>query len=106
MARPKEFDVDDALDRALGTFWRKGYEATSVHDLVAAMGIQRASLYGTFGDKRELYLRALRSYQARSLDAMATALARGRSPKAAVRRFVLGVAAQAGGRQGRFGCMC
>jgi len=77
-----------------------------VQDLVESMGIQRASLYGTFGDKRALYLRALRSYQARSLDAMARALATRGSPKAAVRRFVLDVAAQAGGRQGRLGCMC
>src|SRR5262245_42472157 len=106
MARPKEFDVDDALDRALGAFWRKGYAATSVQDLVTAMGIERASLYGTFGDKRALYLRALRSYQARSLAATQQALGAGGSPKAAVRRFVLGVAAQAGGRQGRLGCMC
>ena len=66
MARPKEFDVDDALQQALELFWRKGYEATSVQDLVAAMGIQKASLYGTFGDKHSLYMKALQRSNSRA----------------------------------------
>ena len=60
MARPKEFHVDEALQSALEVSWRKGYAATSMQDLVAAMGIQKASLYATFGDKHQLYLTALR----------------------------------------------
>jgi TetR/AcrR family transcriptional repressor of nem operon len=63
MARPREFDREAALDRAMDAFWSKGYEATSIEDLVARMGIQRGSLYGTFGDKRALFLTALERYQ-------------------------------------------
>lgn len=63
MARPRAFDRDAALDRAMTAFWSKGYEATSIEDLVDRMGIQRGSLYGTFGDKRALFLAALERYQ-------------------------------------------
>ncbi len=63
VARPKEFDPDAAVDAALDTFRRQGYEATSIDDLTAACGIGRGSLYGTFGSKDELYLRALERYQ-------------------------------------------
>ncbi|MFE5588533.1 helix-turn-helix domain-containing protein, partial [Kitasatospora sp. NPDC056531] len=59
MARTKEFDPDAALQAALELFWRRGYEATSMADLVEGLGIARASIYATFGSKRELYLRAL-----------------------------------------------
>ncbi|MBV6700541.1 TetR/AcrR family transcriptional regulator [Kitasatospora aureofaciens] len=62
MARTKEFDPDAALQAALDLFWRRGYEATSMADLVEGLGIARASLYATFGSKRELYLRALERY--------------------------------------------
>lgn len=68
MARPKEFDPEVALDRALELFWQRGYEATSMDDLVSAMGVHRASLYATFGDKRALFWAALRRYHARMLD--------------------------------------
>ncbi|MGW5650056.1 TetR/AcrR family transcriptional regulator [Streptomyces humi] len=63
MARTKEFDPDAALLSALELFWRRGYEATSVADLVEHLGIGRASLYATFGGKRDLYLKALDRYQ-------------------------------------------
>lgn len=62
MARPKEFDRDQALERALDVFWARGYEATSIGDLVEGIGIGRQSLYDTFGDKRALYLLALDRY--------------------------------------------
>ncbi|WP_190110671.1 TetR/AcrR family transcriptional regulator [Streptomyces cinnamoneus] len=62
MARTKEFDPDAALQSALELFWQRGYEATSMADLVAHLGIARASLYATFGSKRELYLKALQRY--------------------------------------------
>ncbi|MFD7918081.1 TetR/AcrR family transcriptional regulator [Streptomyces sp. NPDC059740] len=62
MARTKEFDPDAALQSALELFWRRGYEATSVTDLVQHLGIGRASLYATFGSKHELYLKALDRY--------------------------------------------
>ncbi len=62
MARTTEFDQDAALDRAMHLFWRQGYEATSIQDLVEHMGIGRGSLYNTFGDKHALYLAALDRY--------------------------------------------
>jgi|SRR5690606_8665958 len=63
MARTKEFDPDAALQAAMELFWAKGYEATSVADLVEHLGIGRGSLYATFGDKHQLYPAALRRYQ-------------------------------------------
>ncbi|KUL22988.1 TetR/AcrR family transcriptional regulator [Actinoplanes awajinensis] len=62
MGRTKEFDVADALERAMRLFWSKGYAATSIADLVTATGVARAGLYATFGDKHELYLKALDAY--------------------------------------------
>lgn len=63
MARPKEFDREQVLDRAIELFWARGYEATSVGDLIDHLKIGRQSLYDTFGDKRALYLAALDRYR-------------------------------------------
>ncbi|MFF5972104.1 TetR/AcrR family transcriptional regulator [Streptomyces sp. NPDC012769] len=62
MARTKEFDPDAALQSALELFWARGYEATSMADLVEHLGIGRASIYATFGSKHELYMKALERY--------------------------------------------
>src|ERR687891_713494 len=62
MARGKEFDPDVALERAMDLFWRQGYEATSISDLVTHLGIAKASLYATFGGKHDLYVAALDRY--------------------------------------------
>ncbi|MCA8966050.1 MAG: TetR/AcrR family transcriptional regulator [Planctomycetes bacterium] len=106
MARPKEFDVDDALGHALEVFWQKGYDATSVCDLVDAMGIQRASIYGTFGDKHSLYLQALTAYQAQAMAGLEQQLLGAERAIEALRSLVLGAAETAAGRQGRRGCFC
>ena len=63
MARHKEFDRDEALHKAMEVFWSRGYEAASIEDLVGHMGINRQSLYDTFGDKHALYLQALDRYR-------------------------------------------
>jgi AcrR family transcriptional regulator len=60
--RPREFDAEQALDRALNVFWRKGYEGASLDDLTGAMGINRPSLYAAFGNKENLFRRALERY--------------------------------------------
>ena len=60
--RPKQFDDDEVTAIAMQVFWRKGYDATSLDDLVEAMGIPRQSLYRTFTDKHTLFLRALEYY--------------------------------------------
>ncbi|MBG0857196.1 TetR/AcrR family transcriptional regulator [Streptomyces spinoverrucosus] len=62
MARTKEFDPDAALQSALELFWERGYEATSMADLVERLGIGRASIYATYGNKRDLYMKALDRY--------------------------------------------
>ena len=63
MARHKEFDRDESLQKAMEVFWSRGYEAASIEDLVKHMGINRQSLYDTFGDKHRLYLLALDRYR-------------------------------------------
>ncbi|MFE0856924.1 TetR/AcrR family transcriptional regulator [Streptomyces mutabilis] len=59
--RPREFDKEQTLERALKLFWSRGYGATSIQDLVDALSVERGSLYGTFGDKRRFYLEAVSS---------------------------------------------
>ncbi|WP_433213666.1 TetR/AcrR family transcriptional regulator [Microtetraspora malaysiensis] len=63
MARTKEFDPDAVLQKALELFWERGYEATSMADLVQHLGIARASIYATFGGKHDLYVKAFERYQ-------------------------------------------
>ena len=65
MARTRSFDEDEVLDRAMALFWRKGFEATSIEELVSVSGINRASMYAVFGDKRRLFLAVLDHYLAR-----------------------------------------
>ncbi|MEV5513180.1 TetR/AcrR family transcriptional regulator [Streptomyces flaveolus] len=60
--RPREFDKERTLERALELFWSRGYGATSIQDLVDALAVERGSLYGAFGDKRRFYLEAVRLY--------------------------------------------
>lgn len=72
----KRFDPEVALDRAVDEFWRGGFEGTSAQALVNAMGINRGSLYDTFGSKPELYRRALGRYQARAFTELERALER------------------------------
>src|SRR5258707_12763113 len=79
MARPKEFDRDVALRRAIPVFWKKGFARTSAEDLVAAMGIGKQSLYDTFGDKRRLFLEALRTYNSEGVAVFVTRVAGGAS---------------------------
>jgi TetR/AcrR family transcriptional regulator, transcriptional repressor for nem operon len=62
MARPREFDESRALEAAMQCFWRRGYEATSLRDLTVAMGLTPPSLYNSFGDKQQLFERALERY--------------------------------------------
>lgn len=62
MARSKEFEVNEVLDKAMILFWEQGYEKTSMSDLVEHMGIHRRSLYDTFGDKHSLFLQAMDRY--------------------------------------------
>ncbi|NRG17999.1 TetR/AcrR family transcriptional regulator [Rhizobiales bacterium] len=64
MARPRAFDPEDALLKIKQTFWRLGYEGTSLQDIEGATGLKKQSLYRLFGDKRQMYLAALEHYEA------------------------------------------
>ncbi len=74
MARPREFDTTQALDQAMQVFWSKGFEATSLSDLTAAMGLSKSSLYETFGSKHELFMSAIDHYK-RTVSAQVVAAA-------------------------------
>jgi TetR/AcrR family transcriptional regulator, transcriptional repressor for nem operon len=76
---PWIFDKDQALERALGLFWSRGYGATSVQDLVDALALERGSSYGAFGDKRRFYLAAVRLYWDTYERQLVTALEAGRT---------------------------
>ena len=87
MARPREFEHEAVLDRAMRIFWSRGYEATSVQDLVDQMGIQRGSLYATFGNKRALFLAAIDRYDHVVTAKLLAALDEPTSGVEAIRRF-------------------
>jgi TetR/AcrR family transcriptional repressor of nem operon len=87
VGRPKEFERDVVLDRAMQVFWSRGYEATSIEHLVARMGIQRGSLYDTFGDKRRLFFEAIDRYDRVATAKLVAALEGPASGKTAIRRF-------------------
>lgn len=74
MARPRTFDEGDVVAAARDEFWNRGYAATSVDDLTAATGLGKGSLYGAFGDKHHLYLRALDAYIVSSLEVVRAGL--------------------------------
>lgn len=81
----KQFDADEVLDKAMQAFWERGYEATSMQDLVDRTGINRGSLYATYGDKRDLFLAALRLYDDRMRRGMLADLEARREPRDAIR---------------------
>lgn len=84
MARAASYDRNAALDAAMALFWRKGYHATSLRDLEAALKMKPGSIYAAFDSKENLYLLALGRYFQRSRDAFRAALARAESPLAAL----------------------
>jgi TetR/AcrR family transcriptional regulator, transcriptional repressor for nem operon len=74
MARPRTFDESDVVEAARNEFWNRGYAATSVDDLAAATGLGKGSLYGAFGDKHALFLRALDAYCVATADRVSAQL--------------------------------
>ncbi|MCX4905539.1 TetR/AcrR family transcriptional regulator [Streptomyces sp. NBC_00878] len=92
--RPRSFDRDAALEKAVLAFWEHGYEATSVSDLTQVMGIGAPSLYAAFGDKRSLFDEAVNSYSARYGSFGDRALAEEPTARAAVDRMLREAAAE------------
>jgi len=88
MARPREFDEATALEAAMACFWRRGYEATSMRELTASMGISGPSLYNAFGGKRAVFTAALERYFDQSPRARIKRLEALRPPKDAIRQFI------------------
>ena len=104
MPRDKQFDVDDALDRALETFWARGYESTSMDDLLAEMGINRGSFYDTFKSKHDVMIDSLKRYDREYRRADLRASAVGRSPKEAILTLFKAMAEGDRGPHGQHGC--
>jgi len=95
MARPKEFDPEKALRKAVRLFSQKGFAATSTDDLMRDMDLGRQSMYDTFGDKRALFLRALETYVTESVHAISVELERHGSVLSAVRNALVTFAERA-----------
>jgi len=94
MARPKEFDPERALAKAMNLFWQLGYENTSLEALMKEMGIARQSLYDTFGDKRALYLKAIAHYRDQTNSQMQNMLNEIPSVRDGFARLLFGLAAE------------
>ena len=102
--RPLSFDRATVLEKAMQAFWRSGYETTSITDLTAAMGITAPSLYGSFGDKRQLFLEAMHLY-AGSLDDQKKNLAEAPTARDAVHRMMIAAAAAFTSKATPKGCL-
>jgi TetR/AcrR family transcriptional repressor of nem operon len=100
----KQFDVDEVLEKAMHAFWSRGYEATSMQDLVERTGVNRGSLYATYHDKHSLFLAALRMYDERQRHQRLQALEASHGPREAIRQLLLSFASGATDSCGNRGC--
>ncbi|MGY8633651.1 TetR/AcrR family transcriptional regulator [Bradyrhizobium sp. 14AA] len=103
--RPRSFDVEAAVERAMGVFWSRGYHATALPDLLRATRLSRGSLYAAFGDKHALFLRALDRYIADAVTRMDVEMAPGRDPVEGLRAYLAGYVDRTSGANGRRGCL-
>lgn len=86
MARKKEFDEDELLQKATDLFWRKGYNATSAQDIVDELKINRSSLYNTYSDKKTLFQKALKKYQEQQTNSLIDTLNKAEDPEKAIKQ--------------------
>ncbi|MFF7926027.1 TetR/AcrR family transcriptional regulator [Streptomyces mirabilis] len=105
MARPRQFDEEEVVRAARDQFWSVGYNGTSIDDLSAVTGLGRGSLYGAFGDKHALFLRALDSYNSDALESWRSALGGPGPALPMLERHVRDVAEGIIGDVERRGCM-
>src|SRR2546428_10205183 len=105
MPRPKAFDPDEALQKAMQVFWERGYEATSVEDLVQHMGLNRFSLYSTFGGKHQLFVAALERYRDTIVADLVGELEQSAAGLAAIRQFFTRLVDFFASSQGWCGCL-
>ena len=100
----KQFNESDVLDKAMQAFWARGYEATSIQDLVDCMGIKRGSIYAAFGDKRALFLKSLEHYETHHRRAWLDSLREGHDPRTAILSVFEGAISVAVSDHNRSGC--
>ena len=105
MARPREFDKHAVLLQAMRTFWSKGYEATTMADLLKATGLSKSSLYDTFGSKRELFMAAFNAYRVERYTQLENRLTSGLSGYDGIESFLDMVLQHARQPEQTFGCM-
>jgi AcrR family transcriptional regulator len=103
--RPRGFDPEKALDAAICTFWKHGYEGASLEALTTAMGINRPSLYAAFGDKADLFEKAVRRYEATNGAAYGEALERASDIDSAIEGYFAAVRRNVGGGAAPRGCL-
>lgn len=101
----KDFDVDEAVDRAMKVFWAKGYEATSISNLVDAMQINKGSLYNAFGSKKALFTRAFLKYDRENRQATLKQLEAMDDPVHAIEILFDGLVAESAADTERKGCL-
>jgi TetR/AcrR family transcriptional repressor of nem operon len=92
VGRPKEFDREAALEKAMELFWLRGYEATGLRELLDHMGIGRQSLYDTFGDKHGLFIAAVKNYDQSVTEGIVAQLRASGSPLQNVRKTLVEIA--------------
>lgn len=105
VARPRLFDEQDIVDKAMDLFWTHGYEGTSVTDLTAELGVHAGSLYRTFGDKHALFMRALARYRETQAEPLAPALLAGGPVLPRIRAVLLGFIELAAEQEKPRGCL-
>jgi len=103
--RPRSFDMDATVERAMGVFWSRGYHGTALPDLLHATKLSRGSLYAAFGDKHSLFLRALDRYIADAVTRMDLELGPRKEPLDGLRAFLAGYVDRTSGANGRRGCL-
>lgn len=104
MARTKNFNEQEVLEKALALFWQKGYHATSIQELVNHLGINRASMYGTWGDKHNLFLESLKLYRKQNSGALLEMVRSQKPAREVIRDFLLYAIKEANHDQGTNGC--
>ena len=105
VGRPRKFNADEVLDRAMQVFWRRGFRGTSLNELARELGIEKPSLYAAFGNKEQLFLKALDRYASGFGRRAVLMLQETPSGKAAIEALLSAFAAQLADADSPAGCM-